>query len=199
MLCISASDVHGQSSLRITAPPDRTVVSPGQTLTVKVAASPEAAFQRMVIIGGGPIGVSPVLTMPPWEFTIQIPHNILPRRYPLTADGATAPGEGATSDPITIVVERADSPVSLKAEPPVLSFRESGSSAPIRVVGTFADGSTADLAESTRTAFASSAPGIASVSAFGLVTAVAAGSARITISHGGRTAIVPVTVHGTKQ
>jgi hypothetical protein len=193
LLCCAIGVLPAQT-LQITSPADGTVVSPGQVVTVTVAASPASAFQAVVLVGGDAIGFSQVLSAPPYQFSLQIPAGTRPRRYPLTAEGTTAPGQGTNSDPITLVVERPDNPVSLSAQPAVMSFHLAGDQCPLRIVGTFPDGSLVDVDESTYIAYQSDTPGVATVDGDGHVTAVAAGTANITATYAGVSTTVPVTV-----
>jgi Bacterial Ig domain/IPT/TIG domain len=169
-------------TLQITSPVDGAVVRPGQTLTISVSASPPSAFQSMIIIGQGPLGYSQILTGPPYQFSLQVPADISPRRYRITADGVTAPGQGASSPSVTLSVERADSPVSLKTEPSVLQFRMVGDLCPLHVIGSYADGTETDITESLSTTYASNDPAIATVNSFGVVTAMAPGTTRIVVN-----------------
>ena len=100
-------------TLKITDPKDGTVLNPGQTVTVVVDISPVLAFREIIVLGGR-IGCSQWILGPPYRCYMTIPRRIRPRRYTLTADGTTASGKGATSDPVEISVERPDSPFSLK-------------------------------------------------------------------------------------
>jgi hypothetical protein len=185
--------LSGQT-LQITSPPDGTVVAPGQVVIVTVAASPASAFQEIIILGGGGIGSTSMLTAPPYQFSVQIPPKIRPRRYTITADGAAVSGGGIASDPITLAVERPDNPLSLSAEPSIMAFHMAGDQCSMRIVGTFPDGSLVDVHESTHVTYQSDTPGVATVDAYGLVTAVAAGSANITVTYAGVSTQVPVSV-----
>jgi hypothetical protein len=158
----SALLAQPQPSLRITSPTDGTEVHPGDSLKVTVTAS--GTFQQVFLVGGDPIGFSQPLLAPPYEFTIQIPSHIRPDRYLLTADGFTSPGQRSPSDPITLVVERSDAPVSLKVFPSLLRLSEGGKGY-ISVSGVFADGQTVNLTQSTLTSYTSNAPGIVAVEA----------------------------------
>jgi hypothetical protein len=193
--CLLAGLLAAQPTLRITSPKDGAVVHPGQSLIVTVDGSPAGAFQQVIIAARDPIGGSRPLMAPPYQFTIQIPSRISPGRYALTADGMTAPGQGATSDPISIVVERADTPLSLRVEPSLLRM-SAGQKGYLRVVGVFGDGTTSDLTKSSRTVYISDKVGVATVQAQGIVTAVASGSAKIIITNGNAKFDVPVTVAG---
>ena len=83
--------------------------------------------------------------------------------------------------------------VSLAVVPSSVSLDVGGMQSLV-VMGTFSDGSTRDV--SFGSAFASSASGVAAVSATGLVSAVASGSATITATHAasGKSATAQVTV-----
>lgn len=196
--CALTGLLVAQPSLRITSPAAGTIVHPGQSLTVTVEATSARAFQQVIVIGGDPIGFSRPLTAPPYRFTIQIPSKIDPGRYLLTADGATAPGQGTMSDPIEIVVERPDSPVRLRVEPSILDLSLSQKGY-LRVVGEFADGMTTDLTKSSRVAFASTTPTVATVQAQGIVTALAPGSAKVIVTCETARVEVQVTVIGNRR
>jgi hypothetical protein len=119
---LSVAYLFGQPALRITAPADRTVVRPGQTITVTVAPS-GGTFSQVTVLVTDPIKVSPeVRAAPPYEFTLAIPLNIQARAYAVTALGVIAPGQGAKSEPIDIVVDRSEAPVSVRVEPSVLEL-----------------------------------------------------------------------------
>jgi hypothetical protein len=187
-----------QPTLRITSPNDASVVHPGQSLTVIVAASPPGSFQQVVIVAWDPIGGSLPLKAPPYQFTVQIPNEIDPGEYLITAHGATEPGHDIRSNSIRIVVERVDLPLSLRVEPSLLRI-SAGQKGYLRVVGVFGDGTTTDLTKSSRTAYASDKVGVATVQAQGIVSAVAPGSARIIITNGHAEFDVPITVTGNDR
>jgi hypothetical protein len=182
LLIVVTSTAASTQTLQITSPSADTVVNPGQMLGVTVVETPSGSFTQVVIIGENPIGFSPILTAPPYQFTIQIPTGIAPGQYSLTASGVTTPGNGANSDPIPIDVEPPSSPVSVRVQPSILCFDSAGQQIPLRVIGTFGDGSTADVTESTQTLYSSTSTAVASVSSVGIVTAVGPGSANVTVN-----------------
>ena len=184
LLSIGDGVLHAQA-LQITSPANGTVVAPGQNIGVTVASS--GTFQEVVVIGTGPIGMSPILTAPPYQFSVAIPADMVPGQYWLTADGITAPGQGTTSGSISLTVERPDNPVSLSAQPGVMSFRLTEDQCPLMVVGTFPDGSLIDVTASSYISYQSDAPSVAAVDGDGHVTAVAPGSANITAAYAGVT------------
>ena len=122
--CAPTGLLTAQPSLRITSPTDRTTVYPGDTLTVTVDVSPPAAFGLVFVAGGDPVGFSKEkLDKPPYRFTLQIPRSTRPDKYPIAAAGFTSINrELLNSHSITVLVERADSPVSLTVYPVIADF-----------------------------------------------------------------------------
>lgn len=196
-LCALTGLLLAQPSLRITSPTDGTTVHPGELLTVTVEVSPPVGtFQLVSVMGFDPIGSSKeALNAPPYRFTVPIPDRIRPDKYALTAMGSTSPGHLVNSDPINILVERADSPASISVYPTVADFAMDQKRY-LQVTGIYADKTTADLTQSSRIKYVSSAPGIATVQAQGIVTPVAPGSTKITITYGDLKIEVPVRVRG---
>jgi hypothetical protein len=193
MVCTLTTALRAQPTLKITSPADGTVVSSGQTLVVKVGAAP-AAFQRVLVVGDDPIGESQILTSPPYEFQLQIPSDIDSGTYSLTAVGIIRIGSPVYSDPITVDIERPDSPQRLRSALSTLGFDYVGDNITLVVTGFFADGSRVDLTHSTLTKYTSDTPTVATVDDQGLVTGTAPGSAKITIRNGDAIVLVPVTV-----
>ena len=74
--------------------------------------------------GGDPVGFSKEkLDKPPYRFTLQIPRSTRPDKYPIAAAGFTSINRGLlNSHSITVLVERADSPVSLTVYPVIADF-----------------------------------------------------------------------------
>lgn len=213
--CVFNPTCHlmAQPTLRIASPPEGAIVNAGQVLTVAVEASPANAFKQIIIIGGSPIGFSQVLEQPPYKFTLPIPLEITPRRggYMITADGILAPGQGASSVPVSIHLERADMPISLipgdyylnsGAYPSTTSMHvyrslrlsKVGWAEMLYVLGIFPDRKQVDLSESSYLKYSSDNPRVAKVDDMGTVLATGIGSAKITITYRSKSVIVPVTV-----
>jgi len=191
--------IAAQPSLKVASPPDGSTVHPGESMTVKVEASEPEAFKLVSVIGFDPLGFGEEATdKPPYSFRFEIPVTITPGRYPLTATGFTLSGEMVTSDPITLLVERSDSPVSISVYPPVADFAMDEKRY-LQVTGLYADKTTADLTQSSRIRFVSSAPNVAAVQAQGIVTPVAPGSGKITITYGNLKIEVPLKVRGGRR
>jgi Bacterial Ig-like domain (group 2) len=200
-LCALTGLLLARPSLKITSPTDGTTVHPGESLTVQVAAAPLEAFKLVSVVGFAPIGFGKeVLDSPPYRFNLEIPNSITPGMYAITAMGFTLPGHPVASnpvmsDPVVILVERSDSPVSISVYPTVADFTMDQKRY-LQVTGLYADKTTADLTQSSRIKYVSSAPGIATVQAQGIVTPVKPGSAKITITYDDLKLEVPVRVQG---
>jgi hypothetical protein len=68
----------------------------------------------------------------------------------------------------------------------------------LQVTGTYADKTTADLTKSSRISYASSAPDVVTVQAQGIVSPVAPGLAKTTITYGDLKLEVPVKVSASR-
>ena len=195
VLCWESS-VHAQQSgptLQITSPTDRTVVSPGQTITILVNATPANAFSQLLLVGDNPIGFSAV-NQTASQFTLVIPANIAADTYQLTALGAITPGTLIASPPVNIAVEPATAPVSLNLLPGLIAFDYSGDQTPVSVIGTLADGSIMDLTNSTGIKYTVPNTNTAKVSASGLLTATGPGQTAILATYGNQVASGIITV-----
>jgi hypothetical protein len=180
--------LQAEPTLRIISPADGTVVQPGETVTFKVEAS--GNFTTVIVGAETPIKWSEVRTSPPYEFMIQIPTRISLRGYDFTAGGAATSGQMIYSKPITLNIERKERPVSTRVQPRTLRLAV-GETGYLFVIGTYPDGSTSTITESTSTEYVSKSPDIATVKRDGRVTAVAPGTTQIVIN---ADCIVQVTV-----
>jgi hypothetical protein len=100
----------------------------------------------------------------PIQFQVWIPADTQPGTYRLTAMGRVSGGEGQ-SEAVTIDVEKSEEPVRIWAEPALIQFARVGDEIPVRVLGAFAGGSNEELTKSSKTAFSSADPSVATVSA----------------------------------
>jgi hypothetical protein len=197
--CMAAGLVIAQPSLRITSPAAGTTVHPGEYLSVIVKA--EGTFQLVSIAAPHPLGLpfsNKALAEPPYRFTVQIPKDISPMTYALTAMGFTSPGHLVHSEPVNILIERADFPTSISVYPPVADFTMDQKRY-LQVTGLYADKTTADLTNSNQIKFVSSAPGVATVQPPGIVVPVAPGAGKIIITYGDLKLEVPVRVRQSRR
>jgi len=178
-----------QSLLRIVSPGAGTVARPGQTITIAVTA--DVSVEKLALIGQHPLGVGMVLAgaapgiiargqgeSRPVQFQVRIPAGTQPGTYRVTAVGRIASGD-VESEALTIDVEKSEEPVRIWAEPSAIQFERVGDQIPVRVLGAFAGQSNEELTKSSKTAFISADPRVATVTANGMVTAV--GHGRTTI------------------
>jgi hypothetical protein len=190
---LTASFSAASPTVTIASPAEGTAFHPGQAMSVTVDATP-LAFKTVIVVGDLPLGFSQILTAPPYRFRMQIPLDTVPGPYTLAATGVTHADTAIDSEPVTVAIERPDSPRQLKPDPSTLFFDYIGDYVALGVDGTFSDGSNVELTRSTLTTWVSSNPAVATVDTQGVVTAMGPGSAKITITNRNATAVVPVTV-----
>jgi hypothetical protein len=198
-LCAAASVLLAQPTVSITSPSEGAVFRPGKILDITAKATP-SVFRTVVVVVGDlhPSGLSSILTEPPYAFRIKIPSDAVPQPYTLMAVGVTVAGDAVDSEPVTIAVERAESPLRLECDLHTLIFHYSTGSVALWVEGTFPDGSKVSLTRSTLTKYVSSRPTVATVDA-NVVTAVGPGSAAIIITNGKARLVIPVTVPSRRR
>ncbi len=114
-LVASSALLQAQSVLQITSPTNGTVVKSWQTILVDVSSSVQSLTGVMVATQD-PIITSQVLTAPPYQFSITVPTQIAPGLYTLVAEAASASSDIPSSGPVSIDVERADSPQSVTTD-----------------------------------------------------------------------------------
>jgi hypothetical protein len=166
-------------SLRIVSPPNGTVVKPGDTIHVTVAAVGD--FTGVMVVGADPLSDSKGRTRPPWKFSIKVPKKDIDSGLSfITASGGLANGQSVDSDPIDIDVERPDPPLDIWTEPSFLNV-EIGRQNRFDVLGTYADDPSVDLTESTQTTLVSEDPNIAKVTPQHNILGVSAGKTRIIV------------------
>jgi len=170
---------QAQPSVQITSPANGAVVNPGQTVTVTVSPS-GSGFSDIYVISPYPIGFGTPVAGSPNQFSLQIPISTTPKGYTLTAVGVA--GGVAVSNQITILVQRADSPVSLRVQPSTLQVPVADTTY-LEVWGTYSDGTVYELSQAPNIAYTSSNPSVATVGgAAALVTAVSPGVATISVN-----------------
>jgi hypothetical protein len=173
-----------QPPLQISSPAEGSLVNPGQNVSVTVTSPAGVPFTQVFVVGENPIGFSAIANAVPAQLVVSVPVGLAPRPYLLTAWGVTAQGDLVGSLAVAIDVERLDSPTQIMPEPRTIAFESQGEQLPIRIWGTFADGSYLDLTDSSSMAYASSNTGVAAVDATGIATAIGAGSASVTATYG---------------
>jgi hypothetical protein len=180
-------------TVTITSPDDGTVVEPGQTIVVRVDATP-GVFRFVQLIAQAPLRYDQALNAPPYEFQLHVPSDIASGVCALTAVGSIQPGVRVYSRAIHLDVERPDSPKRIQAQGPTFTFHDLGGVLPLIVTGAFSDGSSVNLTRSTLTKYVSDTPTVATVDSNGWLTAVGVGSAKVTIQYQDEVLVVLVRV-----
>lgn len=190
LLAALAGPVAGQTQIQITFPPGDGTVFLGQTVNVAVAVAP--GVQGVGLLTENPLPEAKAGGSPT-QFTVQVPADARPGPYRLTAIGSLS-GSLIKSAPVTVHIERNEDPILIRVEPTFLQFLTGGEKLPLRVVGNYADGSRTVITESVRTHYHSANQAVATVSAQGLVTAVAPGKTNIDVTSANASYSIPVLV-----
>ena len=152
------------------------------------------------IVAQGFVHGSSVLTAPPYQFSFTVPplptRGLKPGNNQITAVGFTA-SAGPIYAAVHIMLERPDPPKSVTAGFGELDVPIGGTKR-INVTAIYSDGTTMTVTESSLTTFASQNPAVATVSPWGDVTGVAAGSTNIIVGHLDRRIVVPVRVNSKR-
>jgi len=184
----------GQNTLAITAPTSGTSYLPGDTVTFTVTSS-DPSITNVVVTGGSPLNDWASGTGPsPFHISIILRAGLPPGTYQFLALGSPGNGGGiaAISTASSIQVERSEAATAISVSPTSLNLSYLGATASLGVTGTFPSG-TYTITNSSKTTYTSSNTAVATVIG-GVVTAVAAGPANITVKYGTSSATVPVTV-----
>jgi hypothetical protein len=192
----AASAGAEQTPVHFVSPAAGTVVRPGQTVTISVAA--DSSVAKLALLGQHPLPVSQVVApglgvARPFEFQVRIPTDIRPGPYRVRAIGVLAGGE-SVAESLVLNVERAEEPTRIWTKPSTILFSSAGERIPLRLLSTFADGSEETLTKSAKTTYTSADPDVATVSDDGLVTSVGPGKTSIQIHTPTHDFSVPVTV-----
>ncbi len=196
LLAVAIPQAALGQSIQISSPANGTVVNPGRTLSVTVTSPSGTTFSQIALIGPNPIGFNVQQTSAPAQFSISIPADAACRLYNLTADGITASGQGATSVPIQIDIERPDLPVSLSTFVSDVVMESLGEQTRLVILAAFGDGSVVDVTESTLLSYTSSNSSVVGIDARGAMTAVGPGSAAVSVTYtqGGKSLQLTVPV-----
>jgi uncharacterized repeat protein (TIGR01451 family) len=185
-------------TLILTAPGNNTTIAPGQTVTVTATLSAPSNYSQVAIFGPSPIGMAAFATAgAAMTFTFTAPSSLPVGTYPIRALAypSTSTGTPVASSAVNLLVEVNPTPVSLWANPALLTFRLVGDILPLDILAAMPDGSSQDVSRAPQMTWTSDTAQVATVSADGLVTAVAPGMANITATLGNQSVKVPVVVN----
>jgi hypothetical protein len=154
--------------LQITAPADRSIVHPGETVTVKFVTSRDTTFS--VLAAMGPWGIALESDIP-GQFNVSIPAEACCGTHMITVGGRAKAAEEPVYSSILIDIERRDLPVKLQSESGrALGFENPGSGPlPFLFRAFFGDGSSFDVRESSCITYSSANPVVAKVDNSGRV------------------------------
>lgn len=184
--CLGSSGTALAQPVRITSPPDGTVVNSGQVVVVTVEADP-SAVESVGLNSSCVHTLTPELTRPPYQFSIRISADEPSGDCALSAVGTPKSGTEFLLDAVGILVERPDLPRKLAANHSVVYFSHAGAQDRNSLEGTFPDGSRVLLTNSKYLTYSSDHLDVATIGDQGVVTAVGPGSASITITYGNAT------------
>jgi hypothetical protein len=174
---------QSQPTLQITSPSGRTVVNPGQTLTVSVTSPTPAAFTD-VDLYGDKLGFVGTFSSLPGKISVTIPSSQIDcGSYFLTVSGNPTSGQGPVSAIVELDVERSDFPLTISADLSPLIFDSAGEQVPLRLLAGFADGTTFSVNASSYVTYSSSNTAVVTVDSTGLVTAVGPGSGSVAVTY----------------
>jgi len=186
-----------QPTLTITSPADHAVLHAGDAFTVNVEAT-GARFVGVAMVWPFQMPLLVNREKPPFTFTFSIPKKVKPGLYQLIAEGRTDSQQHVTSNQVWIDIERPDAPISITLDPdePYVVYLD----APLVIVvrGTYKDGFTTLLNQSTRTKFVSQDTRIVRIQNGGGLVGVAAGSTDVVIQVGDKTFKRRVTVENDR-
>jgi uncharacterized protein YjdB len=139
-------------------------------VTVVVKTTSGAGYQTVQLNTGPGLRLTQGLAVvnpngPPYQFSFTIPSNAVIGMHFVNALAGTRGQQPVCSPDIHIDVEPSAAVASIKVQPCSVSLGPKvGDHERLKVFGTFADGSVADITQSTQVTFTSSDPSIATVS-----------------------------------
>lgn len=171
-------EVNPAVLLKITSPASGAIVEPGKPLTITVESDTLREAEFFVV---SPLGMSGPVSTLPGRAVIDVRKDQKCGRELLTVMGSTRAGQPIASDSIEVDVERSDTPRSLVEINQLrsLEFTELGSSMPMLLVATFADGTELWVSESSHMVYSSTNPRVAAVDRNGYISPVGIGEATI--------------------
>jgi len=177
----------------IESPGEGDVFQPGDAVCVVVVPKDGMALRNVFL---GTPGFLLADATPPFEFAFQLPgETVGPRQISVTGLDANDNSHYAQ---ITIDVAVSSAVLQLVVDPTAQEL-EVDDGLVLHVWGDFADGQRRDLTKATATSYESSDVSVVSVDSDGRITAVAEGSASVTVTYQGQSAVSNITVRGSNQ
>jgi pimeloyl-ACP methyl ester carboxylesterase len=195
--CTLLNSLRTASGVPTVSPAPGTVVRPGEAIQI-VFSVPVASTSAAISVGGNLTKVTG--SAGSFSTTYELPSDAIGR---IAISAMTLDlGEGNLSASTYVVALPSTPPAGLAPSPGSVDFAVPGQTTALTVLGTYGDGATADLtpsASGTTYSTLSGTNSVITVSAEGVVQAVANGQDTVVIQNGGQTASVTATVNITNQ
>lgn len=181
------------ASLQITGPAEGTVVHPGETLFVDVAAS-GGPFEFVSVFSWDLRG-GEMLKSAPYRFSVQVPMPKKPGPTNIAAIGKTG-SVPIFSPPVSVDVEGSDVPEMIWVDRSVVGTERLrvGQQGQIPVYGKFPDNPLVNLTESSLTTYEPDRKGVVSITKEGYTTGLAPGSTNVVVRYGELQTAVKIVV-----
>jgi hypothetical protein len=180
VLLLFSALAPAQTTLQVTSPTNASgvpVLKEGQTYTITLSADPSVSSFIVV-----PQSLLPAAqpTTNPLQFSLTLPTSITPGIYTIGAVGFTSSSD-VEAYPVQIDVERSDAPVSIRVMPLLVMLGPPGTAQPVNVQGTFSDGSTLSVSNSSLLTYTSETPSVVTSGPAPIITSVTptGGTARL--------------------
>ncbi|MEE8460471.1 MAG: Ig-like domain-containing protein, partial [Phycisphaerales bacterium] len=179
------------AGLVITDPPPGTTVAPGDDLVVTVQATDGFVPVHVLMFSGLGTGLS---DQPPFDLTLDVPLDAIGAAQ-VNVYAFDANWNMAVADPVAIRIEVPASLTGIDIDPQETFLFSFGPDSQLRVTGHYDDGIDRQITTAQLdTTYQSLNPGIATVDADGVVTAVSVGTAVVMATNGQHSATAEVVV-----
>ncbi len=192
MVLFLGTGISYAKEIEITNPPDATVVSPGDSITINFILSSKDFKKLFIVTPGICEEISPILS----AYNIQIPDTV--GYCPVVIVGQKFSGEFA-DDSIKLNVKTNAILEAISINPEDIYFDYPEDKIQLGVMGYYSDGKIRDITSAElETVYISDNTSIAVVNEQGIVTAKGVGNCSITVTNNSKSINIPVTVFESK-
>jgi hypothetical protein len=167
---------QSQPVIHIDSPPNGALISAGKTVSILVSTNDTTITQVGLIVESPLPKILPRRGSGQFAFTMDVPADTAPGAYHISAIGIRDNGVASTPATITLVISAGQAPVSVHISPEQLEFKFPGLQERLEL---YQDDSTINLSEGPGVTWRSLNEAVATVNAFGIVTAVGPGVTEI--------------------
>lgn len=180
--------VSAQLSLKIVSPSEGALVSPGQTVDVRVEASGNVVSGMVMLASDlGSQFISPQSSPSPYRFKLKIPGGIRSGTYQISAvTGDPSASGGLVVNTIHVRLDCVQPAVTLRVEPSVIEDYYIGDKIQLEVKGRCRDGSALNITASPNTHYVvkpETLPPAIKIAPNGEITTLGFGSGRILVNN----------------